>query len=120
MREELTRILDGVEYTALIEVERSNLSVNVASLDAWRAHEHAVALQVIRRQAAGPEACRFMRCQIEHTSAVLHKALAVDINTFNQWFTGTSAMPKPVWIVLARIILEREEGRNDTLDLLLG
>lgn len=122
MRENQTRILDGVEYTAPVEVERSEVkgrAVDIASLDALRAHEHAIALQIIERQAMGPEACSFLRSQLEQTSDVLHKAFGVDRKTFYRWSKGHSAMPRPVWIVLARIILERAEGRSDMLNLLL-
>ncbi len=122
MRENQTRILDRVEYTAPIEVERSKIkgrATSTATLEALRAYEHAVALQIIERQAMGPEACSFLRGQLEQTSDVLYKAFGVDRKTFYRWSKGHSAMPRPVWIVLARIILERDEGRSDTLNLLL-
>jgi hypothetical protein len=89
-------------------------------IEAQRAYEHAIALQLIERQAMGPEACSFLRDQVDQTSDVLHKAFGVDRKTFYRWSKGHSPMPRPVWILLARIVLGRDEGRNDTLRLLLG
>jgi len=122
MRTKQTRVLDGAEYTAPLEVQRTKLKgevVEMVSLEAQHAYEHAIALQVIEARAMGPEACSFLRSQLEQTSDVLHKALGVDRKTFYRWSKGLSPMPRPVWIVLARIILEKDEGRSDTLDLLL-
>lgn len=109
-------------YTAPIEVERRKINgrdAHVSSLEALRAYEHAIALLIIDRQAMGPEACSFLRSQLEQTSDVLHKAFGVDRKTFYRWSKGHSPMPRPVWIVLAWIILERTEGRSVTLELLV-
>jgi DNA-binding transcriptional regulator YiaG len=122
-RKQQTMVVDGVKYTAPIDVDVTAVRgkpTETVELEAMGRFERAIVLQLIEAGASGPEACALLRAQVKQTAEVLSRALGVDRKTFYRWTKGgDQPMPPAVWIVLARIVIEEDEGRHDTLDLLL-
>lgn len=114
--------LDSVKYSAPITVKRRKVKgkpTTTVTLEAAQAHSHAIALQLIDANAMGPEAAGFLRAQIAETAEVLHPAFGVSRKTFYRWSKGIDPMPRAAWLILARIIRERDEGGDTMLRLLL-
>lgn len=123
LKEQQTLVIDGAEYTAPIEVRRRTVKgalVTVYTIEAAKAHGHAIALQLIEANAMGPEAVRLLRSQLDQTAEVLYPAFGVSRKTFYRWSKGIDRMPRAAWLVLARIIQEREEGGDAMLGLLFS
>lgn len=115
--------IDSTKYSAPLKVRLREIKgklVTTSTIKAVKAHGHAIALQLIEGNAMGPEAIRFLRGQLDQTAEELYPAFGVSRKTFYRWSKGTDPMPRSAWLVLARIIQEREEGGDAMLGLLLS
>lgn len=112
-------VLDGHTYLAPLRTRLREVKgepVRMSSAADLAKYERDIALQVIERRARGPEACRFLRAQVDCSAEELHAAFGVSRKTFYRW-AKRGAMPMAAWLVFARIIQEGDD--SDTLDMLL-